>query len=348
MTLLYQDGFDHMVDAEDIQEYYPTATVAAMSTVTSTAFGRGRALRCGTNGTSNPRALAVIPPQAQGVVMGAGIRFRVNSIPATYGGKILLGFFTGTTNHVRVDLVEGGIIRLRTANFVYRGDMVNPIVTGQWYHLEVKCKVDDTTGFVEVRLDGRTVLYATGDTRDASTGIVDNVATAFNTNTSNINGDVDFDDFSVWNEAGTINNDWLGDCEVQTSFATADDVITGWTANVGSAWDAINDAGEDGDTTFISSSTVNAPASFVMGDLATTPSKILGVQVTALALKTDSGNRSVRVGIDSNAAVSEGADTALGLTYAPVYTVVERNPDGNVAWTPAAVNAAKARVRITV
>lgn len=347
MSLLYYDGFDHLVTLEDIQKVYTTA-LAAANTTTNTAFGRGRALRVGPNTLS--RIQPSIPPQAMGSIIGASVRFRANTLPNVNGSKDLLAFCTATTRHVRIETPDNsGLLRLRTANGQFRADAVAPLLTGIWYHLEVKCSIHDTTGFVEVRLNGNTVLTFSGDTRDGGTGIVDSVMTGVNNSSiANVNGEFDFDDFVIWNAEGSENNDWLGDCEVQTTFATANDTITGWAPNTGTAWGAVSDASEDGDTTHIASNTVGSVASFVMGDLTTTPTKVLGVQLTAIARKSDSGNRSIRLGVDSNGEVAEGPETALGLTYAGMSALLERNPDGNVPWTPASFNAAKARVRVAV
>lgn len=343
MSLLYCDGWEQYAAVEDLQKTYPAAG-AAMSLTTDTVFARGKALRLGT-GTAVSLQQA-IPQQALNAVVGQTIRFRCNTLPAASDRKILLAFFEGTNQHIRLYLQTDGTFGLYAGN-AWRAYSLFSINVGIWYHLEIKCSCDDANGFFELRVNGNTVLTYAGDTRNGGTGLLNYAVAAMNTNTS-ASGECDFDDWVVWDAAGEEFNDWIGDCEVQTSMPTEDDVVTNWTPNTGDAWDAINDDGEDGDATYIASSTLASPASFEMADLATTPDKILGVQAFIVARKDDSGNRSIKFGIDSNGEVAESDDTPLGTAYTGFTKMFEKNPDGDVEWTPAAVNALKARVQVTV
>jgi hypothetical protein len=342
MSILHCEGFEQFALLEDIQKTY-TAANAQHSIITGTAFGRGKALRLDNGGAQEIRKS--IPVQALNAVVGQSVRVKTNSYPASWDRRELLVFYEGANRHGSIFVETDGTLVMYTAN-VYRQRSVPAMLLNRWYHLEAKFRCDDTNGFFEVRLDGQTVLYWEGDTRVGATGLIDTVATARNNNVSG--GQTDFDDWVVWDGQGTEFNDWLGDVEVQTSMPTADDIVTGWTPNTGAAWDALNDDGEDGDTTYIASSEVGVPASFAMADLATTPDKVLAVQVFAVARKDDSGNRSIRIGIDSNGEVDETADLPLGTGYTGFSKIFEKNPDGDVAWTPAAVNALKSRVQVTV
>ena len=345
MSLLFCEGFDQFEVLEDLTETYPTVPSTNVTLVTTTAFARGRALRLpNTSPTGDFRV--PIPPVPSGSVVGAGIRMRVNTLPVDSFRRGILGFLDNTTVQLRLMLSGDGALRIDT------GGITNQLTgfrlgLGRWYHIEVKFICAEVGGFFEVRVDGNTVYTATGDTRNANTGTI-NGAMGPQALSTGSNGEADFDDWVVWDGTGTSENDWLGDVEVQTTFATANDVVTDWTANTGTHWDAINDAGEDGDATFISSTVLNSPASFVMSNLEGAPNRVLGAQITAVARKSDSGNRSIRLGISSNGEIAEGAATSLGLSYGGTYAMFPRNPDGDVAWTPATFNAALARVRVTV
>lgn len=345
MSLLFCEGFDHFEVLEDIAEAYPAAPTTGISLQTTTAFGRGRCVRLPTTTTAGDFRVPITPVPS-GTVVGAGIRVRLNSVPADSQRRGILGFIDNSTVQFRLAIASDGSLRIDTggANNLFTGFR---LALGVWYHIEAKYICADSGGYFEVRVDGTTVYTFTGDTRGGGTGTI-NWAMGPQSLASGSMGEMDFDDWVVWDGTGTSENDWLGDVEVQTEFATANDVVTDWTANTGTHWDAINDAGEDGDATFISTTTVNSPASFVMSNLEGSPNRVLGAQITAIARKSDSGNRSIRLGVVSNAVVGEGADAALGLTYGMAYAMLPRNPDGNVAWTPATFNAALARVRVTV
>jgi hypothetical protein len=343
MSILHYEGFEQFTTLANLQKTYGAANAQHSIVSAGSAFGRGKFVRLDAGGAQELRK--TIPARPLNSVIGQGVRVRLNSYPASWDRRELLVFYEGTSRHGSVFVETDGTLVLYCAN-VYRQRSIKVLLLNNWYHVEAKFRCDDTNGYFEVRVDGETVLYWEGDTRQGLTGVIDTVATARNNSTSG--GQTDFDDWFVWDGQGDENNDWLGDCEVQTSLPTADDVTTGWTPNTGAAWDALNDDGEDGDTTYIASSELGAPASFAVADLATTPSKILAVQAFVTARKDDSGNRSIRFGIDSNGEVAESADQPLGLNYTGYSAVFEKNPDGDVAWTPAAVNALKARVQVTV
>lgn len=342
MSVLYCEGWEQFAAVEDLQKTYPSAG-NSMSLITDTVFARGKALRLDSGVVCSLNR--PIPQQALNATVGASFRFRMNSYPGAGDRKLLAGFYEGTNWHIRLYLQTDGTFGLYAGNAWRQYSLLN-VILNRWYNLEIKCSCDDASGYFELRVDGKTALSYTGDTRNAGTGQLDAAVLAHNVSTS-ASGQCDFDDWVVWDSSGTESNDWLGDCEVQTSMPAADEVVTNWTANTGDAWDAINDDGEDSDVTYIASDTIGSPASFDMADLATTPDKILGVQVFCVARKDDSGNRSIKFGLDSNGEVAESADTPLGTGYTGFAQMFERDPDGDVAWTPAKVDALKARVQVS-
>jgi hypothetical protein len=71
---------------------------------------------------------------------------------------------------------------------------------------------------------------------------------------------------------------------------------------------------------------------------------VYAVQVQAYAKKDDAGAASYRVGINSNSNVENGPDVSPGTGYAATFAIWDLDPDGDVAWDEAAVNALKVRV----
>ena len=66
-----------------------------------------------------------------------------------------------------------------------------------------------------------------------------------------------------------------------------------------------------------------------------------GVQVTMLARKTDAGLGKVKGLVASGAQTAVSAELILQEQLAWHTALFERNPNGNVQWTEAAVNAAE-------
>ena len=71
---------------------------------------------------------------------------------------------------------------------------------------------------------------------------------------------------------------------------------------------------------------------------------ISAIKHTAVAKRT-TGSASVLPLVKSNAAVDAGTALSLGTGYAACDNTLQKNPDGNVAWTIAAMNALKVGAR---
>jgi len=339
-------GFDEFETLEDVQRTFSTVG-AGCSLVTDTESGRGKALRIVSGGGSV--LVPVSPPPL--TVMGASFRVRVISMESQSNRRILYRVERDGVAQYSLQMDNIGRLYTTTAGGTGNPNVTYPVplVFGQWYHIEVKGRSADfgvDGGFFEVKLNGKTIIYIERDTNNVNGAVsVDsvrlNLAFAFG-------GVVDIDDITLWDETGDENNDFLGDVEVETLFANADGTITGWTPNTGTAWEAVDDTSEDGDTTYISSSTVGGSASFGVTDLASNPTEVLAVKVFGIARKDGLGDRAIKLGVVSNGIVSEGLETTLSTSYGPVIAVFNRDPDGDVTWTPLSVNALQPRVSLTL
>ena len=337
-------GLDEFETIEDVQKVFGTVG-SGCTLVTDTVTGRGKALRMPLGQGS---IVSLIPDPVSLRIEGASLHFRALQFSSQPDRRLLVGFSANNTAMVRIWLAEAGRIRI-AANGSADVYYPLPLNLDQWYHLEVKVRSSRLIGFVEVKLDGNTIHYAetlTSNSISTTPPALDVIEINFGNNSAG--GICDVDNIAMWNEIGPDNNDFLGDGEVQTLFPDADGTIVGWTPNSGSAWQAVDDTSEDGDATFISSTTVGDSASFSVNDLAGSPDKVLAVKVFALARKDGVGDRSIRLGVVSNGVVGEGLATSLSTTYGPIHATFNRNPDGDVLWTPTSVNALEARVSLAV
>jgi hypothetical protein len=74
--------------------------------------------------------------------------------------------------------------------------------------------------------------------------------------------------------------------------------------------------------------------------------EVFGIRVTSWARKDDAGAASFRNGIFSDATVANGADQALSTSYASYSDIFQDDPDGDVQWTTAAIDALKVQVEV--
>jgi hypothetical protein len=220
-----------------------------------------------------------------------------------------------------------------------------------WKYVEVKVKVHDTAGTVEVRVDGTTVINVTGaDTRNnnaACTGLVNCVGWVY----PNVGGGATYwlDDIYILNEQGSSPfNDFLGDVTISYLQPNGVGSQTDWTPSAGLVpnWDMVSDLVGSGApiiTDFNITSVTNNKDLYVVENLPqVTPSTPLAVVNYAGMDKADTGPRNVALVTKVSGVESQSADLLLrdssngGLCY--MKQVLQTKPGGG-AWSITDVNA---------
>lgn len=99
---------------------------------------------------------------------------------------------------------------------------------------------------------------------------------------------------------------------------------------------------------YVASSVAAQEDLYNFGALTTTPTNIYAVAVKAYAAKSDSGARTVSMRTKSGATDSGGSLTGqgVGTSYGWLSSYFELDPNGNIAWTAAGLNAAASGLRI--
>jgi hypothetical protein len=97
----------------------------------------------------------------------------------------------------------------------------------QFNYFEIKATIHDTTGSIELRINGVPALNLVNqDTRNAGTGVVN----AIRIGGTNSFGPIwAMDDLYICNTSGSTNNDFLGDIRVDTLYPNADGTYSQWT-----------------------------------------------------------------------------------------------------------------------
>lgn len=231
---------------------------------------------------------------------------------------------------------------------LYRGDgtllgslsAAGKLQANVFHYVEVKVKVADSGGSFDIRIDNVSVASGSAlDTRNGGTdALVDNIVF--------VTGDGTYiDDIYVCNEAGTINNDFLGDCHVEALLPDANgnySQFVGSDANSVDNYLLVDDPGaHDGDTTYVESGTDDQKDSYQVADMAAAGT-IKGIVQWAIARRDQTGARDIAFftrlsGVDSAAS----ADQTLAASYAWHRAVWETKPGGG-AWTVANLNADEA------
>jgi hypothetical protein len=111
--------------------------------------------------------------------------------------------------------------------------------------------------------------------------------------------------------------------------------------------DFINEAQQDGTTTYVYDSTVGHADLYNIASIAATPASTVAVITRAFAEKLDAGFRQVTVQVKSGATTVQATPQALSNAFGWIYRADTVDPATGAAWTPAAVNSLQVGPLIT-
>jgi hypothetical protein len=320
MALIWLDGFDTTTTPG---EHYEN------SSGTGTITGRtGNALHLNGGGTFIQKTVA-----SAGTYY-AGFAFRLTNRQ----DAPVIQFREGTTTHVDLRFSAAGIppmfMQVTRAGTQLGSNGATSFALNTWYYIEVKAIIHDTTGAVEVKVNGVTEFNLTNqDTRNGLTGIIDNIKLEGFQGTQ-------IDD--LWIDSSQFH----GDCKVETLRPTGAGNSTQFTPSAGSNWQNVDDTTHDGDTTYNASSTNGHIDLFALGDLVTATGTVEGIKVVQRWRKDDAGSRTARRVIRTGATNYEGGDVSMSDSYTTSTEVIEQNPNTTADWTIANVNGLEAGYKL--
>lgn len=335
---IFLDSFDHYnVAAQKWLVLAGSAPIAATY------------VRTGTNGmqaanTSSATATMTVAQnlgadEDSTIIFGAAFRTNhTNAVPyfRFYGDN-------GTVCHVEVTIDNTGIVRAK------RGPDGTLVATGTgtfsgnagYRYIEIKATVHDTTGYIEVRIDGTTVLTFTGDTRNGGVDtLIDRVVIGLSS-PGTFNVDLQIDDVYINNAVGTANNDFMGVTEVRAALPNGAGAYAQLTPSSAVANYTTVDENPANTTDYVSSTTTGHKDSYTFADISA-PRNPLAVQVSALMQGAQNVVLTQRQGTTDYDLDTVTPPSAWGFRR----TNQDVNPATGVQYTLADVNADEFGVRI--
>lgn len=344
--LRFVDSFDH----------YQTGSLVQKQT--TIVFGPTVVAGVGSCGTQGLR-FADFTQMVKGIAfstttVGYGHRLTINLV-ATGAQVALGGVGHAGARHLIMFRNQDGSLS------VYRNDASSGLSTtllgttapdvirvGDTYFVEMKATIHNSTGTVDVDVNGANVLALTNqDTLGASAAV-----TSFWMGNENGNGgcQYDIDDLYCFDSAAGEVDDLVGPVRIEALFADAAGTYTSDFSLVGaaSAHQAVRDlTGNDGDTSYIQSATVGHQATSNLQGTGLPSGTIYGVQAVINARITDAGFRGIKPLLRSGGADYLGTEQFPGNSYRFLHEVFETDPDTAVAWDIAGVNALELGVEVT-
>lgn len=363
MTLKLIEGFDHFSSAAlAALKSWTIADAGGVGTTTFT-FGPTQAGRVNgyavkisydLNASSAATFQKSLPSSYTSLV--EGFAFQLNGLPNLGQTFTLATLQAGVTQTCRVILNANGTISIKNSGGTTVATGTFVCTASTWIFVEVKLLVNGASGSVATQVNGAADIAAT--TGNFGSTAIDTVKfcpdNKSNTTVSQITTAI-IDDIYVLDTSAPPHDDFLGDVHVETIYPISDGANTAWTPNSGTNhFDRVNEHTAapfpDGDTTYVSSATLNAKDSYGYSSLALLAGTVFAVQTNLFARKDDAAVRQlqalVRSSVDSANHLS-GSNFTLSTTYVDGTFIWETDPGDGGAWTIARVNAAEFGVDIS-
>lgn len=333
MSLLAIEGFDH----------YETGTyqgkLLANDGAIYTSGGRYGAGYWSAGGTGN--CTIGLGSNNQEIIVGLGL-YLTGTESSAYSDIIAFKAFNGTTQGM-LHVGGGNVLYVTRGTSTIIANGSTGLSTETWYYIEIRYKVDDSSGEVEVKINATPEISATSlDTRSSA---------SYNSTYSIIlgagrYGSSRIDDVYVLETGSSPNNTFLGDCRVDTLNVDAAGTHTDWTPLSGSNYQNVDEAQTDDDTTYNTAQTEGDTDTFGHVDLSQT-TDVYGMQVSARVSKTDASNMYARLVVRQGGTDYKGDVEGVGASYSFIKQIREVDPNTSTQWTRSGINTAEIGIERT-
>lgn len=341
MAILWADSFDDWSNTSGIAGEYEAYNTGGNNPLTAGAGRRG----------TNALTLNAFTAYAQKTLSAPSSELFVSVAhsPAGINGTAVLVFMSGSTSMITLRMnADGSISVLRGAlgSTVLGSSAAGLVSIGTYTHFQIRVVFSATVGVVQVRINGSTtpaINLSGQNTNGASANAVQLYAGG--------SGASHWDDFVISDTSGSIANTWLGDVRVDSYLPNGNGDLSQMVGSDGNSTDnyALVNAAAPSASSYVQSDVVGAEDLYQVANMAHDPSSVLGVLVTAAALKDDAGTRAIRLHAKSGTTdARSAADINLGTGRARVHTLFETDPNTSAAWTKSAIDAAQFGVEVTV
>lgn len=334
MALIFIDGFDHYSAQADIGKKWSAAS-STFPTISTTGGRRGGGC------ASFPSSATYYAERSIGSTATAIVGIALYRRDTTTGD--ILRFYEGATLHLTLTVDVNYKLRLYTGTSsggTLLATGTTTISQSAWTYIELKATIGNS-GAYEVKINGVSEFSSgSADTQNGGTATMDKVRIGGGPNSY-------VDDVYICDSSGSTNNDFLGDCRIDTLLPTGDGYYTDFTPSTGTSHYALVDETAPNTTDYVSSATSGHRDSYAFPDLTALVSQtVYGVQINAAALKSDSGSRSLGTMSRLSSTDKDGSGVALGTSQDFVTEIQETDP-ASAAWTEANINAAEFGVKVT-
>jgi hypothetical protein len=342
MSVIFTEGFDMYNGAGAstglLARFLATSLPSGAAITFSTGRFSGQCLNfVGTNSPAFPTATAnVVFSNSAPTSISVGFAAKISTFTGAAVSRALEILNVGGSAQCGVGFTTTGAIS------VYRGALsatlgtgaIGAILPNNWYYIGLEIVLHPSAGSINVYLNGVSYLTVTGvNTLGAGSGGANILSLVNNSGNSSTIITISYDDIYITDSAT-----WLGERRIETLRPSSDSAVT-WTPNSGANnFSRVNETTVDGDTSYVSTSTVGNADLYGIGALSSTPTTIDAISVVCFAEKTDATTRTLYNSVKSGSTTSDGSAYALSATYTRNDRIITQDPATSAAWTASGVN----------
>jgi hypothetical protein len=246
-----------------------------------------------------------------------------------------------------------GIGAARTINLMVNGTAINPVVgntlicDGNWHHIEWRWNQANAANTHQVYLDGNLEISVSNNFNTSG-----RAATALRFEQMNGPGVLGLAPVYAYDSNGAPNasSDYpLGQLALGTKRPNSDQGVQFTPTPPGTNFSKVNEQTPDGDTSYVQDATNGDQDLYGYTNLPNinvTPSKIWGAMLNGYVENPVTGTQRFQQIAKSGATQVNGATTVIPTSYATLQQAFNLDPNGNVTWTLAALDAAFFGVRV--
>ncbi len=251
----------------------------------------------------------------------------------------------GGTNQVTLEFGEIGSLRILRDSNVLATTVDGLMTRGAWHYIELKIKIDNSVGTVEIHFDGIVVANETGlDTQMTGNASIDTVSFG----PTRFESELFYDDIYIADDSGSYNNDFLGDVRIIATQPDADGSSTDFTLFPGTGEDHYENVDDgssvDDDTTYVESATTAHEDRFTYIDLVDV-GNILGIQIFTDA-KESAGAETLITTVRTYTIDHDDTPQAVTSLYLIYSRIMDVEPENTIPWTSTIFNQAMFGVKV--
>lgn len=355
MALIKADGFDLYAGGQSILARWPVALGGNGVGTTIGRFGGGGYAIEITGGGDSDYFGENFPEEN---TIGAGGALNLDPT-GSYSGKPLIMFRRngGGSDQLSVHLNSNTSIEIRRGGGTgdqggIPGTLLATTAAGiisinvwHWIEFKATCRTG-VNGSAEVRLNGVTILSITGvNTANSGVDGIDQVR--FGSGASGSTTDNRWDDCIIWDTTGSVNNDFFGDTRIETLRPDGDTAQIDFTPDSGvTNWTQIDDATQDGDSTYVESAIPGDQDLYTTSDITGAPITFKAIQLVTYARKTDAGPGSISTVISEGTTITVNTPQVVVTSFTFLNDIHEINPDTSAAWTQTEIDGMEIGIEV--